>query len=411
MTSGASNLRVTFVTTNINLVDGGGSNFSFHLAASELARIGHNVSVISLNPAPPSLPVDLPYRVIDLGWTGKRRLTQMRITRDAMHRYAGMTDIYHVYDCQLALGAGAYRATGGTTPVVVNLNKYLLFCTNQNAMDGHCHQHCGVTKRLLHARGSAPSRIKSVPLRLYEKQVGFDYVNHVDHFLATSPAAAQIYAQAGFDTQRCTIVPPLIDYKRIRAQLANPDQPCLPQPEADETWQVLFAARLVPAKGADILLDALALLHEPTHLHIAGDGPHRNALERRARELGLSDRVTFHGWVPNEQLWSLYQQMHLFVHPGRWPEPGGRTILEAMTIGVPIIVSDLGGPPWLLGDVGLTFEPGSSRDLAAKMATVFGEYRQFQDRVSRGRQRAKSFDRRHLAGSLQQAYHQVLAGL
>lgn len=406
-------MRITFVTTNINLRDGGGSSLSFHLAASELIRRGHCVRVLTLGSSGEQLPDDLPYEVIDLGWNGVKRLAQMQVTRDAMRNHAGRTDVYHIYDAQLALGAGAYRAEGGSVPIVVNLNKYRLFCTNQDRMDGHCHRDCSVAKRVQHAPVSARSKMRSIPLRLYEQWRGFDYVNRIDRFLAVSPAIVQIYAEAGFDTSRNTIVPSSIDYNLIRSRIDSIRSPVSGEPSAnpgkERPWQILFVGRLVPAKGADVVLDALPQINDPVHLHIAGDGPQRGVLEDRAVELGVADRVTFHGWVPNDQIWDLYQHVQLFIHAGRWPEPSGRTVLEAMAAGVPVIVSDVGGAPWQLNGYGRTFTPGDSSNLADRIDTALHDYPGSQRLAQQAQDHAAEFDHQRVVSTLEKAYRLVQA--
>src|SRR5690606_254807 len=68
--------------------------------------------------------------------------------------------------------------------------------------------------------------------------------------------------------------------------------------------RLLFVGRLVERKGVHVLLDALALLPEepPIRLDVVGDGPEREALERRARALGIQERVSFHGYISRDAL-------------------------------------------------------------------------------------------------------------
>jgi glycosyltransferase involved in cell wall biosynthesis len=60
----------------------------------------------------------------------------------------------------------------------------------------------------------------------------------------------------------------------------------------------------------------------------------------------------------------------VFVHPGRWPEPFGRTVLEAMQFHTPCIVSNVGAPPWIVDQSGLIFDNGDSEDLATKLKQI-----------------------------------------
>lgn len=107
-----------------------------------------------------------------------------------------------------------------------------------------------------------------------------------------------------------------------------------------------IAARAVPLKGIDIALDALARVTAPAHLVIAGDGPARAALERRARSFG--GRVTFLGTIPTPARDQLLARASLVLVPSRI-EPNGRTegtpliALEALAAGIPVIASAVGG--------------------------------------------------------------------
>jgi glycosyltransferase involved in cell wall biosynthesis len=400
-------MRITFVTSRINLRTGGGSNYSLHLTASELCHLGHEVHLVTLYGSDVPSPEALPYRVTSLSWSGSR-FAQMRLVDHILQEETSETDLFHIYEPHLAFGGGRYRQHGGQRPVVVTLNSYQVFCTNLALIDGRCHRSCGVTKRLLHSPSSLAGKARSVPVRLYEHFAGFQHVNAVDQFLPDSPAVERIYAEAGFDMSKSTVIPEVLDYAQIRATL--PATSGTARPGGDGVWHILFAGRLVAAKGVDLLIEALAQIDTPVHLHIAGDGPEHDALQAIAGRLGVQERVTFHGWVPNEELWRMYRQVHLFVHPGRWPEPCGRTIQEAMALGVPVVTSDIGGPPWLVGESGLTFRPGDVAGLVRSIETCLSQYDAALARAERAEERAAQFDYRQVVPMIHNVYLGV-AGL
>lgn len=109
---------------------------------------------------------------------------------------------------------------------------------------------------------------------------------------------------------------------------------------------VLFVGRLVPYKGADMVLDALAALpaglRDGATCTFVGDGPERAALETLARERGLADRVRFTGWVANRDVARHLAASDIFCFPSV-REFGGAVVLEAMAAGMPAIVADYGG--------------------------------------------------------------------
>jgi glycosyltransferase involved in cell wall biosynthesis len=111
-------------------------------------------------------------------------------------------------------------------------------------------------------------------------------------------------------------------------------------------------------KCVSVLLDgAPRMSAERYHLDIVGDkllesGPDIGGYHRRIQELEIQDCVSFHGLFDHAELGEHYATVDVFVHPDLWPEPVGRTVLEAMQHGLPIVCSDVGGPPWICGDAG-----------------------------------------------------------
>lgn len=108
--------------------------------------------------------------------------------------------------------------------------------------------------------------------------------------------------------------------------------------------RLLFVGRLVRTKGARDAIRALAHVREaPAQLDIVGDGFDRAACQALIDELGLGGRVRLHGWQPRERVSDFYRSADIFVFPS-YREPGGNVVFEAMGYGLPLIVSDVGGP-------------------------------------------------------------------
>ena len=88
---------------------------------------------------------------------------------------------------------------------------------------------------------------------------------------------------------------------------------------------------------------ARAVRRHDLELHIIGDGGIRSQLEALAGELGLGDRVVFHGFVPQDQCASLLAGIDALLLPSLY-ECGGAVVLEAMAMGLPVIATKWGGP-------------------------------------------------------------------
>lgn len=120
---------------------------------------------------------------------------------------------------------------------------------------------------------------------------------------------------------------------------------------------VLYAGRLVPAKGIFVLLDALAQLRTRipgARLLVAGDGAARDEFERRARELGAGDAVELLGTVKHRAMPQVFNRADVVAVPSlttrRWAEQVGMVVLQAMACGVPVVASRSGALPEYMPD-------------------------------------------------------------
>lgn len=129
-----------------------------------------------------------------------------------------------------------------------------------------------------------------------------------------------------------------------------------------------YAGRLVPEKGLDTLLEAVGRLGPGVRLRVIGDGPARADLQRLAARLGLGDRVEWLPPVPGDRMPEVLARVDVLVLPSRttrvWKEQLGRVLLEAMACKVPVVGSDSGAIPEVVGDAGLIFHEGDAAALA-----------------------------------------------
>ena len=163
-----------------------------------------------------------------------------------------------------------------------------------------------------------------------------------DHVVAGSPRSLEQLRTSGFAFDQTTLVDNGLDLppapagfsaEAARAELgAGPDDVLL-----------VRACRLVPQKGLDLLLRAVArqvVQGQPIRLALVGDGPQREALGRLVSRLGLTERVTFTGY--REDAVDLIRAADLMVISSR-DDSLPRSLLEAMALGVPVIATNVGG--------------------------------------------------------------------
>ena len=117
-----------------------------------------------------------------------------------------------------------------------------------------------------------------------------------------------------------------------------------PAPLAEPT--IVTAARLVPEKGIDVLLDAFAILGRElpdAQLLIAGDGPEKESLAVRARALGVAARVRFCGWLPQADMDRAFAGAWVQAVPSICEEGCGIAAIEGMMRGTAVVASAIGG--------------------------------------------------------------------
>jgi glycogen(starch) synthase len=169
-------------------------------------------------------------------------------------------------------------------------------------------------------------------------------------------------------------------------------------PPAALPWDppvLLGLGRLVPEKGFDVALRALALLPDRwshVRMMIVGEGPDRAALESLCHELGLCDRVEFHGGVPNTEVPALVNRSTLMLLPSRWQEPFGIVCLEAAVMERAVVASRVGGVPEVVEDgvSGLLVEPDRPDALAHGITSLLDDRTALQALGRRARQFAES---------------------
>jgi colanic acid/amylovoran biosynthesis glycosyltransferase len=157
----------------------------------------------------------------------------------------------------------------------------------------------------------------------------------------------------------------------------DPDRypPMMEQRRARENGplRVLFVGRLVPEKGPEVLLDAVAAMSLRTELRVVGDGPLRDVLTARVERLGLSHRVVLTGPLGQDELPEQYAWADAFCLPS-FAEGLPVVLMEAMSTGLPVVTTRVAGIPELVENEasGLIVSPGRP-DLVARALTALAE--------------------------------------
>jgi glycosyltransferase involved in cell wall biosynthesis len=238
------------------------------------------------------------------------------------------------------------------------------------------------------------------PFGLWERYT----LTHAAYAIAGNHAAAEVLRAKGYRGPLAVIPQFGVDPDLYGPAPARP--PIRP-------FTVGYAGGLVPEKGVDTLLRACRRLPEDWQLLVAGEGAHRPALQALAERLGIADRIVWRGRLSSLHMPAFYHALDVLVLPSRtrrnWKEQFGRVLVEAMACGVPVVGSDSGEIPHVIGDAGLIFPEGDDTALAAHLERLRRDPDLRVDLGRRGRARALSrFTQAQIARATYAVYRQML---
>jgi glycosyltransferase involved in cell wall biosynthesis len=239
------------------------------------------------------------------------------------------------------------------------------------------------------------------PVRLGERWV----LRTVDHALVGTGSAADVWRAKGY-AGPLDVIPQF----GVDPDIFTPPD----RPRRSGTFTVGFVGRLVPEKGGAVLLEALAGLDGLWQLDIVGEGPEQAALQAQADRLRIADRVTFGGSLPSTRMPGYYQGLDVLVVPSltrpNWKEQFGRVIIEAMACGVPVVGSDSGAIPDVIGRAGVLVSEGNAAALRDALRRLMQDADRRRDLGTRGRQRVLDhYTQAHIAARTGAVYRALLA--
>jgi glycosyltransferase involved in cell wall biosynthesis len=186
------------------------------------------------------------------------------------------------------------------------------------------------------------------------------------HVFAASRDIAARLERLGVPPGRVSVVPCGVD-----TGVFFPDRAA---PATDGPVRLLYVGDLVPPKGVEALVAAaitLAADRHPLRLDLVGDGPLRAGLEARVAAAGAEDAVTFHGARPRAEVADRMRGADALVLPSH-NEGTPVSVMEALTCGIPVVATDVGGIPELVteGANGLLVPPRDQEALTAALARL-----------------------------------------
>ena len=193
------------------------------------------------------------------------------------------------------------------------------------------------------------------------------FVKKADFIRIVSPFLFEPLKKFNIDRNKIFLVPARCDSELFSLDNVNSIKPKI----FNNEFNLLFVGNLLLSKGVDTLLEAFSLIEKENSnigLIFVGDGEEKERLLFRSRELGVESKVKFLGRVSYEQIPTLMYYSDILILPSLH-EGFGRVLLEAMSMHLPIIASNVGGIPLVIDDGkdGLLFEAGDCNSLRSKV--------------------------------------------
>ena len=176
---------------------------------------------------------------------------------------------------------------------------------------------------------------------------------------------------------------------------------------------LIFVGRLVKEKGAEVLLEALAILRNRNlkpRLTIVGDGPEKTNLAEKAGSLDLCGQVEFSGYRTGEDLARLLNGHRILVVPSVCEESFGVVALEGSGCGCVVVASDAGGLKEAVGPCGLTFKSGCANELAVCLDGLLRNPARLVEFRSRATEHLSLHSREYVAERYLSEFRRIVAG-
>jgi glycosyltransferase involved in cell wall biosynthesis len=347
----------------------GGSDRVFHATCALLAADGHEVTSLACGTPGPAAGRKAAYVLARNGYRGRSPLDAIRnaaafvYRRDAAETVRRIVrehrpDVAHLHIFYGQLTSAVLAALRSErVPIVMSVHEYRMLCPVSTLFRaGRVCEECA-GGRYWRAVVNRCNRGRVVDSVLSASECHFRdafhaYEANVDHFLMVSEFCRQKHLQFMPALERkSSTLHNFVEPGPARADSA---------PRADAPY-LLYAGRLSPEKGVELLLGAIAALPS-IPLRIAGTGVLEASLRAR---WGALPNVTFLGHLGREELARVVAGARYAVVPSTWYENNPMSVLESFAAGVPVVGSTFGGIPELVEDgvTGFLFDPSDPRSL------------------------------------------------
>ena len=266
-------------------------------------------------------------------------------------------------------------------------------------------KYCPDSRFIFRTSLSIPSKQRFGPLPIWiEKQV----FHETDIAFPLSENAGNILKQRGYLGAQSPF-PNGVDISLFKKQDMSQLKDTL---GLSNCFVIGYVGRLLQMKGLDTLIEAAARIEFPFKLLFLGSGEDKSRFQELAKQQQIAEKIVWIDAVPPEEVPNYINCMDTIVLPSRttpdWVEFFGRVLIEGMACEIPVIGSDSGEIPQVIGDAGLVFPEGNAEALAEKITLIANNPSLYQSLQKRGLVRVQNFTWKTIAERTYEVYKDLL---
>ncbi|MBE2286283.1 MAG: glycosyltransferase family 4 protein [Prosthecobacter sp.] len=316
-----------------------GAEANAFITAEQLAKRGHDIAILH---GPGTGKNENGWRQVFTHTFPLSGSTAAAQTKDAVLRFR--PDVVYVH--KMADLDVIQALVDSNVPLVRMVHDHDIYCMRSykyhyfsreictRAASLYCVFGCGACVVKNNSGGSLP--LKWLSYRQKKREIALN--RRFDRMVVVTTYMRDELLRNGFDANRI----------EIHAPVPRMGDPTLRSSFSDRNL-ILYAGQIIRGKGVDVLLESLAKVKSNFECIILGDGNHKAHCEQLSRDLGLSDRVHFKGFIPQEELKAYYRECSVVALSSVWPEPIATIGLEVMRYALPVVAFDAGGiKDWLI---------------------------------------------------------------
>jgi len=278
----------------------------------------------------------------------------------------GKFDIAHAHNVLHMLTPSVFEPLiRNNIPIVMTLHDYSLICANTSLFNDRTNQLCnycisggsifwGPIIKRCKKNSIAASTMAAIEAKVHRIRGVSEKVNR---YISPSKFLNNKFVEAGYDRKKIIYIPNFNPYNNKNTKL-------------DIGEYAIYIGRLAPGKGVETLIKAWKSLSDEMNLKIVGCGP----LENRLREMAKGyNNIEFTGFIEPEKLADIRFNAKFLIIPSEWWENAPLTIIEAFSIGLPVLGANIGGIPEMVtsGKTSELFVPGDCKSLAEKVEYMY----------------------------------------